>query len=415
MQLKDIYAVSTAIRISSRWTAVQTWRAWQCTRPRHYPIQRDLPLTAPPYRRALVIKLQHHGDVLLTSPVISTLAAAGVEVDALVFEETKPMLAGHPALSRLFGITRKGHKAYGLLGWLRAEWQLLRALRAREYDLVVHLTKRRRGAWLVRLLRPRVSVAPDALPDRFWRKSFTHRYFELQGERHMIEVHLDAVRHIGVQPTAASRRLTLALEPETVASVRALLAEAGLAPGGYIHVHPTSRWMFKAWSAEKMAAVIDTLTAAGEQVVLSASPSADEMAMIHAINARLQRPVLDLSGKLTLKQLGALIADAKLWFGLDSAPMHMAAALGTPTVAIFGPTGECKWRPWHVPHRIVAAPEYLCRPCFRAGCGDGLVSDCLESLPVEAALRAIRELGEEVGRPIALSPAVIRLMPRSDC
>lgn len=360
-------------------------------------------MSQPPYRRALVIKLQHHGDVLLTSPVVSTLAAAGIEVDALVFDETRPMIAGHPNLSQLHGIVRNGHRAFGLWGWIKTEWRLLRTLKQRDYDLIVHLTKRRRGAWLTRLLKPRVSVAPEALTDRFWRKSFTHLYFELQGERHMVEVHLDAVRRIGVQPVPESRRLSLALDQAAVESARALLASHGLAPGGYVHVHPTSRWMFKAWSAEKMATVINALTAAGEKVILTATKDPEEVEMVEAIKKLLERPVVDFTGQLNLKQLGALIADAKLWFGLDSAPMHMAAALGTPTVAIFGPTGENKWAPWMVPHRVVASPEYGCRPCFRAGCGDGRVSDCLVNLPVEPALNAIRELSIEVGRPIALA------------
>lgn len=350
-------------------------------------------------RRALVIKMQHHGDVLLASPVVSTLAQAGYEVDALVFDDTKPMLAGHPQLARLHGIVRHGRRRLGLWGWLKSEWQLLAALRERDYALIVHLTKRRRGAWLARLLKPTTSVAPDALGDRFWRKSFTHLYPDLIS-RHTVEVHLDALRRIGIQPSHDTLRMQLSLDADTQASARALLAEHGLPVGGYIQVHPTSRWMFKAWPAEQMAAVINALTAAGEKVLLTAAKEPEELAMVAAIKAKLERPVVDLSGQLTLKQLGALIADAKLWLGLDSAPMHMAAALGTPCVAIFGPSVDSKWAPWQVPNRLVAHPGYACRPCNRPGCGDGGVSDCLVNLPVRSVLEAVYSLAAEVGRPI---------------
>jgi heptosyltransferase-3 len=95
---------------------------------------------------------------------------------------------------------------------------------------------------------------------------------------------------------------------------------------------------------------------------------------------------------LTLKQHAALTARAKLFIGVDSAPMHIAAAMQTPVVALFGPTGELEWGPWRVPHRIVASGEHPCRPCGNDGCGGGKVSECLTRLPVEAALAAVDSL-----------------------
>lgn len=360
-------------------------------------------MTPPTYQRALVIKLQHHGDVLLASPVFNALAAAGIEADALVFDDTSPMLAGHPGVAQLHTIARKGRRSLGLVGWLAAEWRLFFALRARHYDLVVHLTTRRRGAWLARLLGAKTSVAPDTLKDRFWRKSFSHLFPELRGTRHMVDIQLDALRRVGIQPDVASKAMYMPLDAASIAAARALLSQHGVAVGGYVLVHPTSRWMFKAWPASHMAQVIDALSAAGETVILTAAKAPEEIAMVEAIKAKLRQPVIDLTGQVTLKQLGALIADAKLWFGLDSAPMHIAAAVGTPCVALFGPSVTTEWSPWQVPHRVVAHRGYSCRPCAKAGCGDGGVSDCLVNLPVAAALSAITELAVEVGRPIVLA------------
>src|SRR3989339_153778 len=100
-------------------------------------------------RRVLVIKLRHHGDVLLATPVLSMLKrmAPQCEVDALVYSDTAPMLEGHPALAQLHQIDRNW-KRQGLRGQTTAEWKLVSALRARHYDLVVHLSVHTRGAWL---------------------------------------------------------------------------------------------------------------------------------------------------------------------------------------------------------------------------------------------------------------------------
>jgi heptosyltransferase-3 len=148
--------------------------------------------------RALVIKLRHHGDVLLAAPVLTALKARGVEVDALVYDDTR-MLQGHPALSQLHVVGRKW-KADGALSRLSKERRLFADLKKRGYGLVVHLSEQPRGAWLARTLGARYSVAPR-IADRgaFWAKSFTH-LFPIAPRRHMVEVNLDALRRIGVQP-----------------------------------------------------------------------------------------------------------------------------------------------------------------------------------------------------------------------
>jgi heptosyltransferase-3 len=71
--------------------------------------------------------------------------------------------------------------------------------------------------------------------------------------------------------------------------------------------------------------------------------------------------------------------------------MHLAAAMGTPTVALFGPSGETEWGPWNVAHRVVTS-AHSCRPCGLDGCGGGKVSDCLATLPVDAVYAAAQEL-----------------------
>ncbi|MDA8107447.1 MAG: hypothetical protein M0015_02315 [Betaproteobacteria bacterium] len=112
-------------------------------------------------RRALVVKLRHHGDTLLAAPVLGALKAAApaLEIDALVYDDTAPMLEGHPAIAALHEVGR-GWRTLDTVDRLAAEWRLFADLRARRYDLLVHLTEHPRGAWLARSLGARFSVAP---------------------------------------------------------------------------------------------------------------------------------------------------------------------------------------------------------------------------------------------------------------
>ncbi|SRR6266581_927901 len=337
--------------------------------------------------RALVIKLRHHGDVLLASPVISLLKnrEPRMEVDALVYDDTAPLLDGHPALSRLFLVGRRW-KDEGLFFRFSKERELFGEMRERRYDLVVHLSEQPRGAWLARSLGARYSVAP-AMPGRgrFWANSFTH-LFPIARRRHRVEVNLDALRRIGIQPSVEERRLLFVPGAEAEARVEKLLEGRP-----FIHIHPASRWRFKCWPAERNAELIDRFSAEGHKVVVTAAPDADELSLIDEIVAKTKAKPLNLAGKLSIKELGALTARARLFVGVDSMPMHLAAAMGTPTVALFGPSGELEWGPWNVAHRVVTS-AHSCRPCGLDGCGGGKVSDCLATLAVDRVHAAALEL-----------------------
>ncbi len=346
-------------------------------------------------RRALVVKLRHHGDVLLASPVFSVLRAHSprLEIDALVYDDTSEMLALHPAIATLHTVGR-AWRAASATARLAHEARLLRTLRARRYDLLVNLTEHPRGAWLARLLGPRWSVAPEQPHrGRLWRRSFTHLYrLPRGGRRHAVELNLDALRRIGIYPAQDGRALVLVPGDAAEAEIRNRMAALGLAEQGFVHLHPTSRWRFKCWPADRTAALIDRLAAAGERVVLTAAPSEPERDLVRAIRGACRADTVDLAGQLTLKQLAALSRHAKLFVGVDSAPMHIAAAMGTPVVALFGPSGELEWGPWCVASRVIVSDAHPCRPCGNDGCGGGKVSECLTTLPVDRVFDAAREL-----------------------
>jgi heptosyltransferase-3 len=138
--------------------------------------------------------------------------------------------------------------------------------------------------------------------------------------------------------------------------------------------------------------LITALQAKGHAMLLTAAPDAAETAMIAAIQQRLATPAASLAGELSLKELAAVTARAALFVGVDSAPMHIAAAMRTPVAAIFGPSGEGHWHPWTPHYRVIADNSYTCRPCGIDGCGGGKVSDCLVTLEVGRVLAACEEL-----------------------
>ena len=354
-------------------------------------------------RRALVIKLRHHGDVLLAAPVISTLkrCAPHCEVDALAYADTAPMLEGHPALAQLHLVDRNW-KRLGVVRQAAAEGKLISALRARRYDLVLHLSVHTRGAWLVRLLRPRWSVAPRFRAG-FWANSFTHLYpAQSDPQRHTVETNLDSLRALGMEPATADKRVIMVPGAMAEARVADLLARHGVTARSFVHVHPASRWGFKCWPADRAAALCDALAAKGWPIVLSSAPDPNEKALIAEVRAARDSsaaspaPTVDLSGQLSLKELAALTARARLFVGVDSAPMHIAAAMGTPVVAIFGPSGDLEWGPWEESknnrHRVVASTTHPCRPCGMAGCNDSKVSACLTTLPVAQVVAVCEDL-----------------------
>lgn len=366
-------------------------------------------------RRVLVVMLRHHGDVLLTSPVFTALRRANphVEIDALVYRETLPIVEFNASLANIHTIDR-GWKKAGPLLHLRAEWRLLTALRGRRFDLVVHLTDHRRGAWLARGLAPRHAVAPRLRDESgwsaaFWKSSFTHRFANASSvpagaalaRRHTVEQNLDALRRLGL---AIHPSPPLKMVPGDVGEREAdeMLERLGV-DRPFIALQPTSRWSFKCWPVASNAALISVLLRRGETIVLSSAPDPREQAMVSAIVAALRAmPAVPLerlklaTDRGTLHRLAATIGRARLFVGIDSAPMHIAAAMGTPTVALFGPSGEFNWGPWQVAHRVVTHDGFPCRPCGQDGCGGGKVSECLVRLPVGRAIDAIDDLMREV-------------------
>jgi heptosyltransferase-3 len=323
-------------------------------------------------KKVLVVKHRHLGDVLLTTPVFTALKRAlpQAEIDAYVYAESLPMLEGHPAISQLIGYTRP--RGQPLFRRLYYEYKILRQIRSSNYDLVINLTEGDRGTLAAKISQAKVRVGFP--PKGSWQKKvYTHLAKSCPSPRHTVERNLDALRRIGIFPTWEDRELFFHVPTQAAAAMH---QEAP-----YILIHPTSRWLFKCWPVEKMRSLIEKLQ---HPVILTSGPDPEEKAMATAIAEGL--PVLNLGGKISLKELGALVAQSKLVICVDSLPFHLANALKKPVVALFGPTSDVTWGPWRNPFAKIAAQNWSCRPCYLDGCGGSKQSDCLETLPVQLVL-----------------------------
>ncbi len=315
-------------------------------------------------KNILLIKLRHHGDMLLTTPAINALRQRypQANIDVLLYKETRPMLEAHPAIRQLHIIDRNWKKEGG---WrkFQHEMALLSAVRKCHYDVVINLADQWRSAIITAASGApvRIGFAFNKRDNALWRYCHNQLVSTANHSRlHTVEQNMVALAPlgIGVEGAKASMHFSAADRQK----VQAVLAQQQV-PAHFIVVQPTSRWQFKCWEDEKVAQMIDALAVAGRPIVLTAAPDKKELAMIANIQSLCRSPnVISLAGQFSLPQLAALIDAAQLFIGVDSAPMHMAAALDTPCLALFGPTKLQHWRPWGDNNRVIWAGDYAALP-----------------------------------------------------
>ncbi len=353
------------------------------------PISHDV-LPAP-IKRVLLIKLRHHGDMLLTTPVINTLRRQypEAEIDILLYKETEAILRFHPAIAQIHVIDRLWKKQ-GIGHQIRQETALIRALRSRHYDIVINLADQWRSAIITYLSGAAIRIGFDYPKRRafFWRRAHNRLVSTDDHSRlHTVEQNLSILAPLDIALTDS--RTSMFYPPADEAHRQSLLASRGIT-GDYLVIQPTSRWRYKCWDDEKMAELLDALQEQDLPIVLTAAPDKSERDMIEHILSLCHNPrVVSLAGELTLTQLAALIDHARLFIGVDSAPMHMAAALNTPCVALFGPTKLTFWRPWSDNSTVIWAGDFAELPP-----PDDIDTRTrqryLSAIPVDAVLQAAR-------------------------
>jgi heptosyltransferase-2 len=322
----------------------------------------------------LVVRYSALGDVVLATSILEPLRArfprARIEwvTDALY----APLLEGLPEVAAVHRLAREGpSSALGLASQLRGR-----------FDVAIDLQHKVRSAAIAR------SAAP--LRAAFRRRTALGAVLSVFGsDPPLVRAHQTRLYAEALAPLGAFEPGRLKISLSAQARVLAADALEGVR-GPAVAIAPGARWGTKRWPAERFAAVADALAAEGCEIVLCGGPSdRDAFAAFRA--ATRARVAADLSF-LPIDALAAAIARVGLLVACDSGPVHLATAVGTPVLALFGPTSTARWGP-PAPGRALAL-GLACAPCSNHGgdyCPEGH-HRCLADLAPEAVLAAAREM-----------------------
>lgn len=348
------------------------------TRPK-----RDGELLKEDIRKILVIKLRAIGDVVLSTAVLPNLKKAfqSAEVHFLVEHPARQVVEGNPYIDRVIVLPKKGRKTAAFGEWLR----FFKTLRREKYDLVLDLFGNPRSAFLSLMTGASCRVGFSFRGRRY----AYHTCVRPRGDRvHEVDFNLDALRALNI-PIVDDSPLFPVFEKDRSA-IDAWIEEKGLGDSFLVGMHPWGSWEAKRWGIEKYAALADRFVEDFHaEVVVLWGPG--EKA--HAERVKdLARHALTLAPRTTLKELGALCLRCRFVVANDSGPMHISAAVGTPTVGIFGPTNSRLQGPYGSLHHVVEKKGLDCLGCNRLVCE---TNACMKDLSVEEVWQALRPLLEE--------------------
>jgi heptosyltransferase-2 len=337
----------------------------------------------PPPRRILVIRLDRLGDVVLSTPALQALRQhfPHAFIAMMVRPPCRDVVEGHPALNDVLLYDKDGRHRR-----VPATVRFARQLRRYDFDTALILHPSNRSHWIPWLARIPVRIGYNRKSARLLTHRVPHR--KQEGEQHEAVYTLELLQVFGITPNGPPRP-RISIHPAAVKRVERVLAEHAVQPTErLLALHPSASCVSKRWMPERFAEVADRLiTEQGVRICLVAGeddvPYADQVA--HAM----RRPVVNLAGKLTLGELAALLRRCRCLVSNDSGPVHVAAAVGTPVVDIFGRNqrglSPLRWGPLGDGH-VVLHKEVGCVTCLAHNCDIGFL--CLTSLTVEEVYRA---------------------------
>ncbi|EKN4197320.1 putative lipopolysaccharide heptosyltransferase III [Yersinia ruckeri] len=311
-------------------------------------------------QRILIIKLRHFGDVLLTTPVLNTLRAnyPNALIDILLYSGTEAILAANDAINHVYTVDRQLKHA-GLKAQFMGEKALFNTLKQQRYDVILNLSDQWRAGVYCRLLQPKLSIGLSypKRQNRLWRycHSLLVTIFQAE-EQHTVLNNLAILEPL--QLSEISVDVTMAYGEKDAQRTKEICQQHNI--DSYVLIQPSARWKFKTWSSIYCSQLINYLTEKGESVIITGGKDRAELDYIAEILSQCSQPerIVNLAGTLNLTELAALIDQAKLFIGVDSVAMHMAAALQTPSVVLFGPSNLKQWHPWKSPHSLLWAGSY---------------------------------------------------------
>jgi predicted lipopolysaccharide heptosyltransferase III len=335
------------------------------------------------FTNILVIKLRHIGDVLLATPVFRTLLQAfpKARLTALVNRGTEAVLKHHPDVHEILTAEK---------GPMVAQLRFLRDLRRRQYDCVIDLTDGDRSAFMSLATGAGTRIGFNA--EHRWRGLlYTHVAKPSPDDAHRIDYDLAAVRPLGLRPATVRPALYVSPDDDKAAK-RAMEELVGDDNGSskVIVIQPGARYPLKVWPPERFAELADRLSEALPCRILLGG-DAKERVVAEAVRERTQcRPVV-VAGRFSLLEFGALARQCDLFIGNDGGAMHVAAAVGTPVVALFGPTYPQRWGPRGAPSEILYK-GLDCRACYHPVCIRRAEENCMRLISVDEAFDACMRL-----------------------
>jgi len=365
-----------------------------------------------PPRTVAVVCTQRIGDVLLATALVRSIKRQwpDAEIDMIVYRGTEGVLEHNPDLRNVVTVAR------------RASWRERLASAARlwrRYDIAcatLASSRCRFYAWAAG--RWRVGLFDPDRPKRATR-FLLHRLAPDEHRRvHTVTSYLALAPVLGVAPVGEVVAPGIGDDPTRRAAFDARLAAGrGTPPRPLVVVHPYPMFAYKQWHAQGWLQLIDWLRAQGFVVALSGGPASAELEYARRIAESAREPVMNFVGQLSLGETAEMIRRAVLFVGPDTGVTHIAAACGTPTVALFGPSNPCRWGPW--PRGWPAGNEpwplrgsgrrgnvFLlqgegdCVPCKAEGCERHLASEsrCLTELDAKRVIDAAKVM---LGLPTA--------------
>ncbi len=327
--------------------------------------------------RILVTRTDKIGDLVLSTPVFSALRKKfpKAHIACLTFLENRDIIEGNPYLDEIILYDKRGRER-GILGNLRFAAKLAR----RKFDVAIHLHATNRMHLVTWLARIPVRIG--------WKRkcswALTHSLPDLkkEGKKHEAEYNFDLLETLGIEK--APLETFFPLNEKTGRSLAELLRQLGVPNGRRrVVVNPSASCPSKIWPAERFGQLAARL-AEKYDVTVVAIGSKSSRPFVEKARRAAKSPIYDLSGRLTLAMLGSLLKDSALLVSNDSGPVHIASAVKTPVVSIFGRKqpglSPARWRPLGKNSRVVWK-DVGCVECLAHNCQIHFL--CLDAISVE--------------------------------
>jgi heptosyltransferase-1 len=343
------------------------------------------------YERILIVKLSAIGDIIHTLPAAAALRRAYPEawLAWMVEKAGASLLRGNPDLDELITVDTLAWRANWWMG-LRHAWYVTRHLRRAGFDLCIDFQGLLKSALFAYL-----SGAPRRLgfPRQMCREPLSMLFTNLYGPiidptMHVVDQLVELLKPIGVATT--ERRFTIPLTDADEHFAERVWRELGLRSDvPVIVLYPGAAWETKRWGELNFARLNDALIRRFQVRTLLTWGPGEEPLIQRVVRATAYTPAI--APATTLLQLAALIARCRAFVGGDTGPLHLAAAVGTPTVALFGPSNPRRNGPYG-PGHVVLHRKLPCSNCYQRTCAHW---ECLPGIEVDTVVTAVGSLLEK--------------------